>query len=285
MRNNILVSESFHDLTPRSLRLAHEASKLGPVTLELWPDDAVNRFEGRTAKFPIEERRYWWESCRYITNLVEQASQESLAALQDKPAAWVMPADSPLVAARKAWCDRNGVRCVTIDDATLRSFPDPPACPIEPPTTSKRVIVTGCFDWFHTGHVRFFEEVSSLGDLYACVGHDANIRLLKGPDRPVFPQAERAFVCGAMKYVKMALVTSGDGWMDAAPEIERLRPHIYAVNEDGHKPAKREFCDAHGIEYVVLKRLPKEGLTARSSTSLRESKDAAAALSSQAPRR
>ncbi|MFT3788823.1 MAG: adenylyltransferase/cytidyltransferase family protein [Tepidisphaeraceae bacterium] len=269
MADSILVSESFHDLTTRHVRLVHEASKLGPVTVELWPDEVVRETEGRDGKFPIEERRYWWDSCRYVNSLANGASIEQSTR---KPAAWVMTASSPLLSARRAWCEKNGVRCVTVDDSTLSTFPVPPACPIEPPTTSKRVIVTGCFDWFHTGHVRFFEEVAELGDLYVCVGHDANIRLLKGEGRPLFPEAERAFICGSMKFAAMALVTSGDGWMDAAPEIAKLKPHIYAVNEDGDKPDKREFCQTHGIEYVVLKRLPKPGLTRRSSTDLREGK-------------
>ena len=68
------------------------------------------------------------------------------------------------------------------------------------------------------------------------------------------------------------MVATGDGWLDAEPEIERLRPDIYAVNEDGDRPEKREYCQAHGIEYRVLKRLPKEGLPRRQSTDLAASK-------------
>ncbi|MGA9054875.1 MAG: hypothetical protein WB763_00025 [Terriglobia bacterium] len=41
------------------------------------------------------------------------------------------------------------------------------------------------------------------------------------------------------------------------------------MNEDGDKPEKKQFCEARGIRYVVLKRAPKEGLPARSSTGLR----------------
>jgi hypothetical protein len=59
------------------------------------------------------------------------------------------------------------------------------------------------------------------------------------------------------------------GWMDAEPEIARIEPDLYVVNEDGDKPEKREFCQKRGIEYVVLKRIPKEGLARRSSTDLR----------------
>jgi hypothetical protein len=57
--------------------------------------------------------------------------------------------------------------------------------------------------------------------------------------------------------------------MDAEPEIAVIQPTYYVVNEDGDQPEKREFCWAHGIEFVVMKRLPHAGLPARSSTELR----------------
>jgi hypothetical protein len=69
--------------------------------------------------------------------------------------------------------------------------------------------------------------------------------------------------------VKLAFINSGDGWLDAEPELKRIRPQIYVVNEDGDKPAKRAYCEANGIEYRVLKRVPKAGLPARQSTALR----------------
>jgi cytidyltransferase-like protein len=131
------------------------------------------------------------------------------------------------------------------------------------------VIVTGCYDWFHSGHVRFFEEVSALGDLYVVAGSDRNVRLLKGEGHPLFPEAERRYVIQSVRYVKQALISSGEGWMDAEPEIASLKPDIYAVNEDGDKPEKREFCAQHGLDYVVLKRQPKPGLPRRQSTDLR----------------
>jgi hypothetical protein len=48
-----------------------------------------------------------------------------------------------------------------------------------------------------------------------------------------------------------------------------LQPDIYAVNEDGDKGGKREYCAARGLEYLVLKRTPAPGLPRRSSTDLR----------------
>ena len=133
----------------------------------------------------------------------------------------------------------------------------------------KKVIATGCYDWFHSGHVRFCEEVSELGDLYVVVGSDTNVALLKGAGHPLLKQEERRYVVGSVRYVKQCLISTGSGWMDAEPEVHRIKPDIYAVNEDGDKPEKREFCKQHGLEYVVLKRTPKEGLTRRTSTNLR----------------
>jgi cytidyltransferase-like protein len=131
------------------------------------------------------------------------------------------------------------------------------------------VVVTGSYDWFHSGHVRFLEEAGGYGDLYVVVGHDANLRLLKGEGHPLLTAAERRYVVGSIRYVKQALISSGAGWLDADPEIRRLKPDIYVVNEDGDKGGKREYCAKLGIEYLVLKRAPAPGLPERTSTNLR----------------
>ncbi len=133
----------------------------------------------------------------------------------------------------------------------------------------RRVVVTGCYDWLHSGHMRFFEEVSGHGELYVVVGHDANVRLLKGEGHPRFPQEQRRYMTGAARHVHRSLISTGSGWMDAEPEMKTIGAHIYVVNEDGDKPEKREFCRAHGLEYLVLKRVPASGLPRRSSTDLR----------------
>jgi len=101
------------------------------------------------------------------------------------------------------------------------------------------------------------------------VGHDENVRLLKGEGHPMFTDRERRYVVQSIRYVKQALVSTGSGWMDAEPEIARIQPDVYAVNEDGDKPEKRAFCEQHGLEYLVLKRVPKEGLPKRESMALR----------------
>jgi cytidyltransferase-like protein len=174
---------------------------------------------------------------------------------------------APANAARAKFAEEKKIpyRIFTPDE--LEGFPELP--PMASAPGRKKVVVTGCYDWFHSGHVRFCEEVSTYGDLYVIVGHDANIRLLKGGGHPLLPEDERRYVVGSIKYVKESLVSSGDGWLDADPEIKRLKPDIYAVNEDGDKGGKREYCRQNGLEYLVLKRTPAPGLPKRSSTDLR----------------
>jgi cytidyltransferase-like protein len=58
----------------------------------------------------------------------------------------------------------------------------------------KKVIVTGCYDCFHSGHVRFFEEASALGDLYVVVGRDA--RHLRRQNRRKPSRCQRKRVLG-----------------------------------------------------------------------------------------
>jgi cytidyltransferase-like protein len=168
---------------------------------------------------------------------------------------------------RKKFATEKKIAYRVFNADELSGFPEPP--PMPGASASKKVIATGCFDWFHSGHVRFAEEASSYGDLYICLGSDANVRLLKGEGHPLLSEAERRYVVGSIKFVKQALITTGSGWVDADPEIRRLKPDIYVVNDDGDKGGKREYCQKLGIEYLVLKRKPAPGLPARNSTNLR----------------
>jgi cytidyltransferase-like protein len=169
----------------------------------------------------------------------------------------------------KAACNARGLEYIVLKAAALEGFPPLPALAIDESSGRKRVAVTGCFDWFHSGHVRFFEEASAFGDLYAGVGSDANLRRLKGEGHPLLSQDERAYMVRSVRQVKQAFIATGEGWFDAAPEIAAIKPHVYVVNKDGDHPEKRDFCRRRGIDYVVLRRTPRPGLPRRDSTVLR----------------
>ena len=269
--HSVVISGGFDDLRSAQVRFLEEAARPGPLHVLLWSDATVSRLTGREPKFPQAERDYLLRAIRYVDGVsldCDPQQADSLALPQGlRPATWVVDAAGDNEA-KQAFCRAHGLDYRVLRPEELRGLPDDSA---ELPATSdrKRVLVTGCYDWFHSGHVRFFEEVSELGDLYVVVGHDANIKLLKGDGHPLFPDSERRYLVQSIRYVKQALISTGDGWLDAEPEIRRIKPHIYAVNEDGDRPEKRRYCQSQGIEYRVLKRLPKEGLPRRQSTDLR----------------
>ncbi len=264
----VIVSGAFDDVRSRDLRFLQEAAKLGELTVLLWPDEVIEKATGKVPKFPFVERLYFLNAVRYVTRVLEFASDTPMDTLPANAQADIWAdVEATANSKREAFSKQHGISYLAIKRDELKGFPEPP--PMPGAAGRKKVVVTGCYDWFHSGHVRFCEEVSGYGDLYVIVGHDANIRLLKGEGHPLLSEDERRYVVGSIKYVKQALVSSGNGWLDADPEIQRLKPDIYAVNEDGDKGGKREYCEKNGIEYLVLKRTPAPGLPKRSSTDLR----------------
>ena len=133
----------------------------------------------------------------------------------------------------------------------------------------KHIVVTGCCGRVHSGHVRIFEETVARGDRCVIVGHDADIRLPKSRGHRQLPAAGRRCVVGSIKHVKPALVSSGNGRLDAGPEIHKLQADNYAVNEEGANGGRREYCRKPGINHLVLRRAPAPGLPKQSSTNLR----------------
>jgi cytidyltransferase-like protein len=133
----------------------------------------------------------------------------------------------------------------------------------------KKVFVSGCYDLLHSGHVEFFRQAAEYGDLYVGIGSDATILGYKH-HKTVYCEQERLFMVKSIRYVKDAYINSGSGIMDFVPTVEALKPDILVVNSDGENEEKRRFCEAHGIGYVVLERVPQAGLKARSSTDLKK---------------
>lgn len=266
----VIISGAFDDIRSRHLRFLEEAAKAGSLTVLLWPDETVAQQHGKPPKFPLAERLYFLKAVRHVSRVVplpalaDPNRLPKLAGLA--PQIW-MEDELNQTTERRTWCRQHGIEYRVLPAAQLSGFPEPPPLPSLP--GRRKIVATGCYDWFHTGHVRFTEEASAHGDLYVIVGHDANIRLLKGEGHPLISEQERRYVVGSIKYVKQALISSGEGWLDADPEIRRLQPDAYVVNEDGDKGGKREYCQKLGIEYLVLKRTPAPGLPRRSSTDLR----------------
>ncbi len=128
--------------------------------------------------------------------------------------------------------------------------------------------VSGIFDLLHSGHIEFFRQAAAYGDLYVAVATDKTDFDLKG-HLPVNSELERLYMVKAVSYVKDAFISSGTGILDFADDLRRIKPDSFIVNEDGNIPAKAQLCAELGIEYVVLKRFPHDGLAPRSSAELK----------------
>lgn len=94
----------------------------------------------------------------------------------------------------------------------------------------KVVLVNGCFDLLHAGHIHFLQQARALGDeLFVALNSDASVRALKGPKRPVQSEQERAFALSALACTT-ALVVFRQPRL--TPEIRALRPEVYAKAGD-----------------------------------------------------
>ena len=137
------------------------------------------------------------------------------------------------------------------------------------PTKRKKVFVSGCFDVLHSGHVAFFEEAATHGDLYVGIGSDKTVFNLKGR-KTVFSEDERLYMVKSIRFVHDATINTGSGLVDFNNELEKLQPDILFVNEDGHTIEKEKICAKYGIDYIISKRIPHGKLPSRSTTSLRK---------------
>jgi len=94
----------------------------------------------------------------------------------------------------------------------------------------KIVLANGAFDLFHVGHLRYLEGAAAEGDiLLVAVNSDASVRGLKGPGRPVVPQAERVELVAGLRCVDAVHLFDES---DVVAVIEALQPDVHAKGTD-----------------------------------------------------
>jgi rfaE bifunctional protein nucleotidyltransferase chain/domain len=92
------------------------------------------------------------------------------------------------------------------------------------------VLANGCFDLVHVGHVRYLEDARARGDfLVVALNTDESVRVLKGPERPLMPLAERAEIVAALRCVD-AVTSFGEQTLEAT--LRALRPDVHAKGTD-----------------------------------------------------
>lgn len=120
----------------------------------------------------------------------------------------------------------------------------------------KVVLATGVFDLLHQEHVRFLQKAAAEGDvLVVGVESDQRVRAIKGPDRPVFSQAERRNRLRQLDLVDLGLILPAEFNQEGARNkfVQLLKPDVLAVSSHSHHlAAKREIMQRHGGEVVVV---------------------------------
>lgn len=134
---------------------------------------------------------------------------------------------------------------LTLEDAILRFAPAK--------RNGNRVVFTnGTFDLLHPGHVKLLEAARALGDvLIVGLNSDESIRTLKGPGRPILPQAERAEILANFECVDAVVIFD-----ELTPQktVAALLPDVLVKGGDwpGNQIVGREEVEAAGGRVVLI---------------------------------
>jgi len=124
---------------------------------------------------------------------------------------------------------------------------------VEARRVGKRIVFTnGCFDLMHVGHVRYLAAARDAGDLLVvAINADASVRRLKGPERPLVPEAARAEVLAALAAVDYVTIFGED---TPAEVIAALLPDVLVKGADWapDQVVGREVVEAHGGRVLLI---------------------------------
>ena len=131
--------------------------------------------------------------------------------------------------------------------------------------SGKRLVVTnGCFDLLHLGHISYLETARSQGDaLLVGLNGDDSVRQLKGPDRPVNDEADRAAVLAALESVDGVCIFAEK---TATRFLAAAQPDIYVKGGDYTLATldqdERRTVEQAGGKIVIISLVPGKSTTA-----------------------
>jgi len=118
---------------------------------------------------------------------------------------------------------------------------------------NKKIVFTnGCFDILHIGHVRYLRKAKSLGDiLIVGVNDDKGVRRLKGKDRPIMPEMDRAEIISSLEFVDYVVL-----FHEETPNnlIHAIMPDIHVKGADyrNKEIAEKKALDSYGGKLVLV---------------------------------
>lgn len=128
----------------------------------------------------------------------------------------------------------------------------------------QRLVVTnGCFDLLHVGHVTYLEAARNQGDaLLIGLNSDESVRELKGPERPVNPEADRAAVLAALESVDGVCIFTERA---ATRFLTTAQPDVYVKGGDYTletlNQEERRLIEKAGGRIVILPLVPGKSTT------------------------
>lgn len=124
-----------------------------------------------------------------------------------------------------------------------------------PPRDRKVVFTNGCFELLHRGHIEYLAQARALGDvLVVGVNSDDSVRRLKGPGRPLVPEADRAAVLSNVRSVDVVTIFDEDTPLEL---IKALLPGVLVKGGDydldeivGRKVVEKSGGEVHVLPFV-----------------------------------
>lgn len=117
----------------------------------------------------------------------------------------------------------------------------------------KTIVTTnGCFDLIHTGHITYLAEAASFGDiLIVGINSDESVKKLKGPNRPVQNEMDRAFIIGSLKMVDFTFVFSEP---DPCTFLQVIKPDVHVKGGDytPEKLPERKIIESNGGKIAIV---------------------------------
>lgn len=96
---------------------------------------------------------------------------------------------------------------------------------------NKKVVFTnGCFDLLHVGHLKLLERSRSFGDILVVgINTDRSLKMIKGPDRPILPQEERARLVASLEMVDYVVFFDEETPFEI---LSQIKPNILVKGGD-----------------------------------------------------
>ena len=147
----------------------------------------------------------------------------------------------------------------------FKILPESAAATLRQDYAAERIVFTnGCFDILHLGHIRYLQAAKQLGGrLVVGLNSDRSVRAIKGADRPINNEADRAEVLAALTAVDNVIIFNDPR---VTRLVKELRPQIYTKGGDytlgSLHPEEVAALREIGTEIKLLPLVPGKSTTA-----------------------